>query len=309
MTNLTPSSWLKIALIALLCLVLCTGVGGCFVGIQRSVNAAMGNFVHHHGSVSNAASFPNSGNASFDTGEVRSITIDWLAGEVNVVATDDAACDGKIQVQETSRRRGNDVPEADRLRWSLDDGELVIAYMDGSASGWGNFGLFGCSADSKTLTVMVPLSYAHDLENVSIAGASGRYSLTGIGCDTLELDLASGEVGGVGLSAQTVDLNVASGKINLEGDFSDRLFLDIMSGNVGVTCTGTCPNAVDISVMSGVVQLRTPSESEHGYTVSVDKVAGSFTCPRATSHGGAYVVGDGKGAFAVDMTSGSVTID
>lgn len=309
MTKLTPSSWLKIALIALLCLVLCTGIGGCFAGIQRSVNTAIGNFAHHHGSISNAGAFPNVGSASFDANEVRNITIDWLAGEVDVVATDDATCNGKIEVQETSRHWGSDIPDADRLRWNLEDGELSIVYADANMFGRGGFGLFGCDVDEKTLTVMVPLSCAQDLGTLSIAGASGRYALTNIGCDALELNLASGDMVGTGLNARTADLNLASGKVSLEGGFSDRLFIDIMSGNVSVACSGTCPNKADINIMSGIVQLWTPSEHEQGYTVDVDKVAGSFTCPRAQQQNGLYTVGDGSATFTVDMTSGNVTID
>lgn len=308
MRNLTPSSWLKIALIALLCLVLCTGVSGCFVGLQRSVNAAVGTALRHHGAISDASSFSKAGGNRFAPDEVRTISIDWLAGEVEVVATDDSACDGMIVVQETSRRWGSDIPENERLRWKLEDGDLSLIY-NGGAFGWNDFGLGGCSASSKTLTVMVPFSCARDLGALSITGASGRYTLTDIGCDELELDLASGEASGTGLSAQMLDLTMASGNVALEGAFSGQAFFDIMSGGVDVTCTGACPSAVDIDMASGRVQFLTPPEHEQGYTVNVDRISGGFTCPRAQQQNGLYVVGDGSATFNVDMTSGNITID
>lgn len=304
--RLTPSSWVKIALIALLCLVLCAGVGGCFSAISRSASTVLRNAVHHRSATYDASEYANVGKAEVAADSVRCIDIDWLAGQVSVAAVDDETCGGMIQVQETTRTGSNAIPERERMRWNLVDGALSIVYGDGDFLGSG--GLFGCSPDScKMLSVTIPRSYAHELDRLDVTGASGHYDLLDVGAEHIEADLASGELTGSGLTAKTLELDIASGRVGLEGAFADRVSCDVMSGNVDLTCTEQRPNAADISLASGSFHLSTPPDS--GYTVSVERTSGNFACPRGQQRNGVYVARDGSASFSVDMTSGNATID
>lgn len=301
MTNLTTASWVKVLLIALLCLVLCTGVGGCFIGIQRSVSNVLGT-AHIMGH----SSLPNAGDHEFDPSQVRDISINWLAGSVDIVAIDDAASN-KIEMRETYRNGSGSIPEAERLRWGLENGVLSIDYYAGQPV---SVGLFGCSSTApKSLTISIPRSYAHSLGKLNISGASGRYDLMELGCESISFDLASGDVSGVALTANDVELDVASGSVSLEGAFSGRLAVDAASGNIDVTCTDVRPSTASISLASGNVQLLTPAASEQGYTVFLERITGEFNCPRAQQQDDLYKVGDGTASYTVDMVSGNVTID
>ena len=188
MTRLTRSSYVKIALIVLLALMLfaVAGVGsmrGCSQGIYFGGGTEMGN-------------------ASVDANSVRNLSVSWAAGSVDISVVDDGAGD-VIELVETAP---TGLTKAQQMRWSVSGGTLKVDY----GSWWSCFAL-----GQKRLEVRIPERYAQSLGAVTVDGASGYYRVAGIGCDTLRFKLASGEIDADGLAAASLDVDVASGQVSV----------------------------------------------------------------------------------------------
>lgn len=188
MTRLTRSSYVKIALIVALALLLFAVAGagsmrGCSQGIYLGGGTEMGN-------------------ASVDAKSERSLSVSWAAGSVDISVVDDGAGD-VIELVETAP---TGLTKAQQMRWSVSGGTLKVDY----GSWWSCFAL-----GQKRLEVRIPERYAQSLGAVTVDGASGYYRVAGIGCDTLRLKLASGEIDADGLAAAALDVDVASGQVSV----------------------------------------------------------------------------------------------
>ena len=158
MTRLTRSSYVKIALIVALALLLFAVAGagsmrGCSQGIYLGGGTEMGN-------------------ASVDAKSVRNLSVSWAAGSVDISVVDDGAGD-VIELVETAP---TGLTKAQQMRWSVSGGTLKVDY----GSWWSCFAL-----GQKRLEVRIPERYAQSLGAVTVDGASGYYRVAGIGCDTL----------------------------------------------------------------------------------------------------------------------------
>lgn len=299
MAMLTRTSWVKIILIALLCLVLCGGLIGCSVGCSAAARHAGG----LAGMMYEGVSFSERGDFSVAAQDVRSLEISWLAGGVDVVVVDDDALDEPV-VTGVEQYNGS-ARDSQRMTWQLRNGVLQIGY--GSV----RMGIFGCSTnDSKHLALTLPRSVAQSLESVNLSAASGTYSFGPISCNCLNIDLASGRVEGEQVAAQSLDLDMASGNIDLEGSFSQSVNLKLASGNVDLVCPNACPARMSFDVASGQVTLTIPEDS--GFTASIDKLSGAFNCDIPGSWNlpnyNLLVCGDGARNMDVSMASGNVTV-
>lgn len=297
MAMLTRTSWVKIVLIALLCLVLCGGLIGCSVGCTAAIRHA-GSLA---GSTFNGVSFSERGDFSVPARDVRSLEINWLAGAVEVVVSDSAEASTVDGVEEFSGTARDSL----RMSWQLRDGVLQIS------SGPGQIGIFGCShMDDKRLVLTLPRSVAQSLELVDLSAASGTYQLGPLSCKRLNVNLASGRVEGEGLAAQALDLDVASGNINLAGRFQQEVDLNLASGNVEILCAEACPARTSLEVMSGQLLLAVPEDS--GFTAYIDKLSGSFNCDLPGTWDlpdyDTFIYGDGARTMDVNMASGNVTV-
>ena len=275
MTRLTRSSYVKIALIVALALLLFAVAGagsmrGCSQGIYLGGGTEMGN-------------------ASVDAKSVRNLSVSWAAGSVDISVVDDGAGD-VIELVETAP---TGLTKAQQMRWSVSDGTLKVDY----GSWWSCFAL-----EQKRLEVRIPERYAQSL------GASGYYRVAGIGCDTLRLKLASGEIDADGLAAAALDVDVASGQVRAEGTFSERVSAKTASGQLDVVCQGVAPRQVDSDLASGQVSVALPADT--GFTAKVSKASGSFSSAFETvQQGGSYVHGDGSTAVHVNLASGDFRVE
>lgn len=307
MATLTRASWVKIILIALLCLVLCCGVIGCSLGCSSALNQARNIASMTYQGVT----FSERGDIFVDGRDVESIEITWLAGSVNLAI--DRAPDGNpvydankeylIRGEEESR---GGLLDNERMTWQLRNGVLQISY------GPTNWGLSGCSdLDAKHLTLTIPEEIAaRSFESVSLTAASGEYNLGAFGCQNLSIDLASGRVKGDGVDAKNLDLDVASGDVDLRGEFLNSVNMDVASGLVSVASLSSCPAFTTIDVMSGQATLAIPDDS--GFTAKVDKISGSFNCAFNgawdAQADGLLVCGDGTKIMDVSLASGTVNL-
>lgn len=299
MAKLTTSSYVKIALVALLCLVLCGGIAGCSLGCTSAARHAGTLFDDMGG----ASTFSQIGDASVPASQVRSIEVYWLAGSVDVQVADDD--EDEAAVVATEKARGS-MPDSMKMAWQLSGDTLQIGYSRGS------IGLVGCSMPAKHLTLSIPRSIAQSLESVSLSAASGTYDLEGIGCERLSIDLASGQAHGEGLTARALSLDVASGNVSLAGRFSEQMDINVASGDIKVESPDACPARTFIDLASGHVDLAIPADSS--FVASVDRLSGSFICElpeasaRAHHSGSGCIHGSGDAVIDVSLASGQVTL-
>lgn len=111
------------------------------------------------------------------------------------------------------------------------------------------------------------------------------------------------------MRADNLRMNVASGLIDLKGAFVEQIALDAASGNISIASTA-CPASADLTLLSGNVDIALPADSS--FTADVKKLSGSFDCSFPTAHGkntdSYVVVGSGDSRFAIDITSGNVSL-
>lgn len=148
---------------------------------------------------------------------------------------------------------------------------LSIDYMEGGQ------GLSGCSAGHfgrKHLTVQLPASLADHLKAFELEAASGRYRLENLTCEALELGVASGETNVTGLAAQKIALEVASGQVFVEGSVEGTVDVDQASGAVSLTFGSAAPKRVAGSLASGSLDLAVPADT--AFDLAIDKTSGAF---------------------------------
>lgn len=260
MTRLTRASYIKIAMVILLCLVLCgylVGVSAFFMPKATRNVGLLGGFMQPWQSVESAST----GSFSVDASEVNDLSISWLAGHVNVNVVSDEQTGGTIQVNESGGR----IP----LQWSLTDGRLAIDF--GNASG-----LTSCMPffnTEKDVEILVPQSRAHRLGTVEFDAASGEHRLNGIGCAQLSIDQASGVMLMNDLSAKNAAIQLASGNITFTGEISDSLNIDQASGRSVFKLENENPHVSDLSLASGDMSLLIPVAD---FELQLNKASGSF---------------------------------
>lgn len=278
MTKLTTASYVKIALIIVFgALVLgAVGFGDCSNIWRTSIIGAS-----------------NMGSANVDASSVKNLDIAWAAGEVNVHVVDGG---DSIELIETST---GGITKAQEMRWALNGDTLKVDY-----GRW-----FSCFAlGRKDLEVRIPKSHAQKFASVRIDGASGRYAVDGLGCESLDLKLASGEVSAQNLTADSLRVDVASGQLDLTGRFADRVSVHTASGRTRVVCEDACPTSIDADIASGDVTVSVPKDS--GFTAKIDKASGTFdsTFP-LTQNGNVYTAGDGGASVSAHLASGTFRIE
>lgn len=213
------------------------------------------------------------GGGSVSAADVRRLRIDWIAGEVNVVAgTGDA-----ITIEETA---DGVLDDDERLRFAVQDGELRIVYCRPS--------LTTLRIRGKTLTVSVPAPLCESLGSLRFEVVSADVTVAGLSGEKLELDTVSG-----GLSAS-------------EGRF-DEVDVDTVSGNASLRMAAL-PEKVDFDAVSGSLILTLPGGNS-GFTLELDTVSGDLDCALpVTITGDRYVYGDGACRIDCDTVSGNVRV-
>lgn len=278
MTKLTTSSYVKIALVLVLGLLVVGAIGF----------GSMGGWAFRFG----GGEMTSMGSARVDAADVENLSIAWAAGSVDVTVTDGDS----VEIEESALRG---LTKAQQMRWSVTGGTLKIDY-----GSW-----FSCfSLDRKDLQVRIPRSCAERLGLVDVDGASGHYAVDGLTCDSLRLSLASGEMDVTNVKAADLSLDVASGQADIAGDFPGKVRLKTASGQTRIASEGSCPQQLDADVASGFVGIELPADA--GFAARVDKASGSFTCGfPLMQEGDRIVCGDGSAAFGIHIASGEFRID
>lgn len=262
MARLTKSSYVKIVLVCLLCLMICGTLTGGFAFTRHVVDTWTSPWEEEHRWTPDDSD--ELGGFSVDATSVRSISINWLAGSVDIHVVPDVETNGMIQVSETENAR---VP----LRWRSNDGELQIDY----GSVHHAFGCHWFDTSSKKLTVLVPQSSASTLGTLCLNAASGEYFISDLNCDYLNINQASGRVRVSGVTTERASFAVASGFFEYRGDVTSALEIDQASGQSALTLQTANPTTGDLSMASGSMRLALPSAD---FQLGLNKLSGNFDC-------------------------------
>ena len=268
-------------------------------------------------------------------GEVETLRIHWLRGNIDVRLTDEE----HIKVTEYSQP-GAAQTENRRLNW--DDSELSIS--------WNNRDHHGQEQPGPIVHLLVefPRSSVQDLAEVEIKSIAGTLRLSDLKSEEISLSMVNGKmelsqleaqdmslsaVNGI-ITAQNVtaeDLNVSgvNGMMTLEGFCAEEADLNTVNGMI--TAKGNCgelslhsvsgiaqtelekmPEEAEIHTVSGTVSLGLPDD-DSGFTVEFNRQSGAFQCDfplqgELGTKSGEGVYGDGDAEIDAHTVSGLIKI-
>lgn len=288
MTRLTKSSYVKIVLVCLLCVLICGALTGGFSLIRNGIAAWLNPWDGENAWTPSERD--QAGSFAVDADSVDSMSVNWLAGSLVIKVVPDSEANGSIEATESSDAR---FP----IRWRSNNGTLEIDYGDIR-----NF--MGCSLWSrseKDLVITIPESRAAALSFISLNAASGKYEISGLTCDVLDIDQASGTMQIKDLSANNLFCSFASGSFSYEGNIMNMLDFEQASGRASLALRDSNPAQTTISMASGDFDLALPTPD---FQIALEKLSGNFSSEyELLSNGNMYY-----GSLAAQTTSLPTTV-
>ncbi len=227
---------------------------------------------------------------------ITDLRIDWTAGSVTVLTTDDA----DVVVTE---RVARSISEKYAMKITA-DGTLVISDdSDPLSNVMSNF-------PERKLTVRLPRSVAENLTTVQLNGVSADFN---VGMLTIKenftFDSTSGNLETDFLTADgaSAALNTVSGDVDLAGSFR-QVTGSSTSGDYDLVLQ-SCPAKLDLGTTSGDVEIELPRGT--GFTLQYDTVSGELESDFAMKRSGdtSFICGNGGGSIHAETTSGDLLLE
>lgn len=171
-------------------------------------------------------------------GEIDTIRIDWVSGDVAVRPHGGS----DIIINEYAQR---ELRDNERLSYSVSGSTLEINFLER--------GLSFRRMPNKMLEVLVPYDLADSLNLLSASTVSARVNITDISANTLRGNTVSGAFYAIG-DFNSASIDTVSGNIELSGEINDAA-LDTVSGRVTMNSTAIGAR-VDIGTVSGRMDLN-----------------------------------------------------
>lgn len=233
--------------------------------------------------------------------KIRSLSINWVAGPVEVRPGEDDA----LKVTEYANRPLND---DEKLQMDLEDGELTIRWT-GRQNWKGAFKTI--RGLSKHLVVELPRSvgtldevaisnvsgdlFAHDLngDDMNLSTVSGHLNAVNITGSDVTLSSVSGTVKALNIIGSDLSFNTTSGRLEINGFDGGDASLHTVSGkilaqglgkdiNVNSVSGGIdlilhdLPAELSLNTVSGRERVTLPDD-QRGFTVNYSTRSGTFT--------------------------------
>lgn len=242
-------------------------------------------------------SYEEQGSYSIAVSDIDSITVDWVAGSVDITPYDG----DEIYFVEYARRS---LDENEVLQYTINNKTLTIKYREKQ-----NFSLWDKMPEKK-LELLIPYTLAESLLDFNVDSVSGAINAEGIRTDNLMLATTSGTINATGLNADSMRLDTTSGAIRLSDIETNSLTLDTISG--GILMRGVTAYKINANSTSGSITFEeTYADNVDADTISgrVD-IEGGFGDVSAGSTSGSVNIksSEAPDAINVDTVSGSVTI-
>lgn len=242
-----------------------------------------------------------------------SISVDWISGNVYVLAYDGDI----VKIEEESHE---DIEEKYELRWRVKENTLYIKPCK-STNSWN----LANKIPTKALFIYIPENLAVTMNKVKIETASAEISVTGIAANEIDTATASGDTWLEKCGAIDINIENVSGYVNLTETNAESLDTETVSGNVEIMGTvkelsaesvsGTiflhtseAPSSAEISTVSGEIKFKLPEND--GFYIELDSVSGKVTSdfPLIISNG-KQVYGNGSRHYDFETVSGNVYLE
>ncbi len=219
---------------------------------------------------------------------ITDLTIGWVSGSVTVIP---AEGDEIVISEDFDGKRDH------RLRWKVDDGELIVKYAKPA--------LFGNVKDAKDLTVAIPSAMLEGMDEIHISTVSSSQDVR-VSARELEIDTVSGSSTVKG-DYRSVEVDAVSGNVSFDGTFEHGTF-DGVSARVNIRLREQA-DSLDMDTVSGHLTLILPN-SITGFRVNTDTVSGhtdirDFDLDRGSND----EWGDGSMEIRMDGISGKLAIE
>lgn len=253
------------------------------------------------------------GEAEFDKDTIKSLDIDWIAGEVNLVLSNSE----KIVISEERSSASED----DKMCWYVDDEGKLSVYASKKSRTF--LGLFD-DEQVKTLTVTVPKNMKFIDFNISTASAdinvesvyankvtaetaSGDIEISKVEAKYVDITNVSGRVEAFCQQAGKIDVETVSGEITVDGIY-DELNTESISSKTNISAEADNVT-IDSESISGEISVALP-DNISGFTAEYESVNGKFDCDFAGNNGDEkFVYGDGMAEINMETVSGNMSID
>ena len=250
----------------------------------------------------------SSGDTEFPAEDIRSLKINWGAGEVIFTRSSSE----NIVITEENRNSDN------AMKWKLENGVLTVK------SGQKGFGFFFSAQESKTLVVNIPEKTR--LTEIKVNTASASVTADHLDAFDVKISTASGNIQIDKLDAQDSHIENVSGATILNGTNISTLHTESISGNTEVsgsckevhmesvsgnleTELGKTTESVKTETVSGDTRI-TLTDTGKGFTFDYESVSGAFSTPLSgETSGKTFVYGDGKADVHCESVSGNFIID
>ena len=235
------------------------------------------------------------GEGSIPTQSVGRIEVDWIDGEVEVVACQD-------RYPSLTEIAQNELPESAQVRWrvSEDGSTLSIKYRKSS---W--FLGVGSGNREKKLILRIPEKLMDNLSVLDIEGVSTNVKVSDVRAESFVFSSVSGWLLTKNCAFGTASLSGESGELTLGADIGGAVSISTQYGKVTLE-SSLAPSAVSISTKSGDIRLVLPSDASFGFDWSgKGSVTSDLPCTR---EGSVYRIGDGTLTYAVTSQKGDLYI-
>lgn len=242
--------------------------------------------------VTPAQILPNEETLTFPADSIREIEIEWVAGDIVFLVSD----------EETIRLSESDVTDSRYSMLFQTRGEkLEINFCEESLiSGFS----IGSNVPSKDLYVHVPKDWVCDA--LEIDAASANLEIRDLTIREMDLDGASGTGDFQNCHISDLDIDTASGDVYYSGTL-ETLDFDAASASFIGEFQNT-PSRIDMDGMSGRLDIALPEDC--GFTLTMDGMSSRLSSEfyGTEMKNGSHVYGDGRCRINVDGMSCDVTI-
>ena len=239
-----------------------------------------------------------------------SLDIDWTSGRVSVTSYDGAT----LQFQEVFDDREGIPQDSERMAWKVEDGTLIIEFVQPGVRYWG---------PPKRLTVLVPSGTV--FKKATIRGTSADIDVPLLEAEKLRLYSTSGDISAT-LTASDLSVSTTSGDMRVvQTGSAERVSVESTSGNIFLSQQGkaadvtaeTTSGSISIQVTecasvkadstSGDIGIAIPAD--WGFNGRFSTTSGSFDYDlQLTKQGKIYTYGDGSHALSASATSGNISL-
>ena len=228
---------------------------------------------------------------------VNTIQVNWVSGEITVIAHDG----DMIEITERAQR---DLRDDERMYVSVSGGTVEIRFLDRRGPN------MNMRMPQKRLEVRVPAALSEDLSILGVGSTSGRVNIDGITATTLDVGTTSGAVNVSNITSRNVDINALSGRIAVTYAVADSMVLDSTSGAVNVSDVNV--RELEIDTLSGSISVTDSVAVDINLDSTSGRISatGTFDNIRGNSLSGSINIDSAAVSSVVDArsTSGSVTL-